>query len=134
MNARAIPAAAVMVALLAFAGCGGGDDDEDGSAADGPSIRTVEIALRDFSLDPARISLQEAGVYTLHVVNRGQTTHALEVEGVGVEEETPDLAPGDSADLKIDVDEGDYDMYCPVDGHQAMGMEGRIVVAGANPE
>ena len=134
MNARAIPTAAVVLAILALFGCGGDDDDEGGSAAEGPSIRTVEINERDFSLDPARISLPESGVYTLHVVNRGQTTHALGVEGVGVEEETPELAPGESADLKIDVDEGDYDMYCPVDDHKGMGMEGRIVVAGANTE
>jgi plastocyanin len=133
MKTRTILTAAVVLALLALVGCGG-DDDGDSTAADGPSIRTVEIALRDFSLDPARISLEEAGVYTLHVVNQGQTTHALEVEGVGVEEEISDLAPGDSADLKIDVDKGDYDMYCPVDGHKAKGMEGRIVVGGGNAE
>ena len=132
MNARAILTAAAILAMLALVGCGGADD-EDGSEAESPSIRTVEIALRDFSLDPARISLQESGVYTLHVVNSGQTTHAIEVEGVGVEEETPDLAPGESADLKIDVDEGDYDMYCPVDGHRGKGMVGRIVVGGAAP-
>jgi uncharacterized cupredoxin-like copper-binding protein len=99
-----------------------------------PRSRTVEITERDFSLDPARIALPESGVYTLHVVNRGQTTHALEVEGVGVEEATPELAPGESADLEIDVDEGGYDMYCPVDDHKGMGMAGRIVVAGESPE
>ena len=133
MSARAIPSAAVLLAMLALVGCGG-DDDEAGNAAEGPSIRTVEITENDFSLDPARISLPESGVYTLHVVNRGQTTHALEVEGVGVEEETPELAPGESADLKINVLEGDYEMYCPVDDHKGMGMEGRIVVAGESPE
>ena len=47
------------------------------------------------------------------------------------EVETGDLEPGESADLTVDFSEaGEYEMYCPVDGHRGMGMEGSITVGG----
>ena len=73
----------------------------------------------------------EPGSYTFHVVNDGSVVHALEVEGPLGEVETADLAPGESADLDVDLSEpGDYEMYCPVDGHKDEGMEGTISVGG----
>ena len=63
------------------------------------------------------------------VTNDGQTTHALEVEGPGEEVETDALAPGESADLTVDLTQpGTYEMYCPIDGHRDQGMEGEITV------
>ena len=57
--------------------------------------------------------------------------HALEVEGPSGEVETEDLQPGDSADLDVDLSEpGEYEIYCPVDDHKGMGMEGTITVGG----
>jgi uncharacterized cupredoxin-like copper-binding protein len=65
-------------------------------------------------------------------VNDGQSVHALEIEGHGVEEETENIQPGDSADLTVDLKEaGDYELYCPVDDHRAMGMDGSVDVGGA---
>ena len=60
--------------------------------------------------------------------NTGSTTHALEIEGKGVEEETKNLAAGQSAELKVTLKSGRYEIYCPVDGHRQQGMEGTVTV------
>jgi uncharacterized cupredoxin-like copper-binding protein len=65
-------------------------------------------------------------------VNSGSTTHALEIEGKGVEEETKGIDPGQSAELKVSLKPGKYEIYCPVDGHKEQGMEGAVTVKGSS--
>jgi len=118
--------------LLAFAAvllpaCGGESPANPGEAGAGGG-EVVEVSLSEFALEPASFSV-EPGSYTFHVVNDGSTVHALEVEGPSGEVETEDLQPGDSADLDVDLSEpGEYEIYCPVDDHKGMGMEGTITV------
>ena len=123
--------------LVAFAAvllpaCGE-ENTPDGASPNGAGAgggEVVEVSLSEFALTPASFSL-EPGSYTFHVVNDGSVVHALEVEGPLGEVETADLAPGESADLEVDLSEpGDYEMYCPVDGHKDEGMEGTITVGG----
>ena len=87
--------------------------------------------LSEFKLDPSRVSVDTPGTYTFKAVNDGQFVHALEIEGHGVEEKTEDIQPGESAELTVDLKEaGDYELYCPVDDHRAMGMDGSVDVGG----
>ena len=67
---------------------------------------------------------------TVDVSNDGNVTHSLEVEGNGLEEQAlpNDLAPGDSGEITVDLQPGTYTMYCPIDDHRGMGMEGTIEV------
>ena len=124
---RLLPLVVVLTAL-ALAGCGS-DDDTSGSSSSARA--TIEVHLSDFKLDPSRVSVDEPGTYTFEAVNDGQSVHALELEGHGVEEETEDIQPGESAEFTVDLQEaGDYELYCPVDGHRAMGMEGSVDVGG----
>jgi plastocyanin len=122
---------AVLGLLLLVPACGG-DDEGGGDEGAPPSGEVVDVTLRDFTIDPSTINV-EPGTYTFHVVNDGATVHALEVEGPSGEVETSDLEPGDSADLTVDLGEdGEFEMYCPVDGHKDRGMEGTVAVgAGA---
>ena len=115
-----------LVVALGLAGCG---SDEDTSSASG---NTIEVSLTDFALDPSRVSVDEPGTYTFRAVNDGQTVHALELEGHGVEEETEEIQPGETAELTVELTEaGDYELYCPVDDHRGKGMEGTVVVGGS---
>jgi uncharacterized cupredoxin-like copper-binding protein len=76
--------------------------------------------------------VQDAGTVTFQVTNNGSFEHALEVEGQGVEEETETIAPGESAELTVDLSQaGSYEIYCPVDGHRKKGMEGTLTVGAA---
>jgi plastocyanin len=117
---RASTLAAAALLLLAASGCGSG----------GGSSETLHVSETEFKLDPATLDVDTAGTLTIHAVNDGGVDHALEVEGNGVEEETKTLAPGESADLTVDVTQGTYEIYCPIDGHRSQGMDGELVVAG----
>ena len=117
--------------VLLLAACGSDDDESEPQAAD-------TISLIDFALDPDEVSVDEGGNTTFRVVNDGQTEHALEIEGAGIEEETDVLGPGESAELTVELEEGKYELYCPVGNHREQGMEGTLTVgsgtAGASTD
>ncbi|HSE81562.1 MAG TPA: cupredoxin domain-containing protein [Gaiellaceae bacterium] len=118
----------VALALALTPACGGDEAaDEEGAE---PSVggAVVDVALSDFAIEPSSLAL-DPGTYTFHVVNEGATEHALEVEGP-TGEETEELGPGESADLTVDLEDGEYEVYCPVGDHRDRGMEGTIAVGG----
>jgi plastocyanin len=124
---------ALLLAGLGAAGltaCGSGGDETSGGGG-GPAAQTIEIAETEFMLDPATVTVREPGTYTFHVVNNGGVVHAFEIEGPGIEEETADIDPGGSADLTVEIAEpGEYELYCPVDGHRERGMESTLSLGG----
>ena len=122
----------IPIAVFALAGCGGdGDDSSGGTTTSAAAAGTpVTMSLVDFALEPKTVQLDAPGTYTFTVTNNGQTSHALEIEGNGVEEETDTLSPGDSGEVTVELAAGEYELYCPIDGHRANGMEGTLVVAG----
>jgi uncharacterized cupredoxin-like copper-binding protein len=128
---------------LTLAACGGDDDDSattaasesetttteeaTGSAsASGPG-GTVKIGEVEYKLNPSDPTTK-TGKVTLDVSNDGAVTHNLEIEGNGIEEETPDLSPGDNAKLTVDLKPGTYEIYCAIDDHKGLGMEGELTV------
>jgi plastocyanin len=126
MSGRAA-VAALAVTLIVGAGCG---SEEESSAPAGSPTETITITETDFALDPSTVTLEEEGTYTFRVVNDGAVDHALEIEGEGVESETDTIAPGQSADLTVELAGGTFELYCPVDGHADQGMKGSVSVAG----
>jgi uncharacterized cupredoxin-like copper-binding protein len=122
--------------VLAVASCGG---DDEGSAATTQSPATsaatggdgagtvIDVDEKDFTIELSTMELTP-GTYTFVATNNGQNTHALEIEGQGVEEETEDIAPGDSAELTVTLEAGEYELYCPVGNHKDMGMKLDITV------
>jgi plastocyanin len=128
---RSLTAIVLLVtAALALAACGS-DEGDDGAPTAGASAERIEISATDFALDPPTIELDQAGEYTFRLVNDGGTAHALKIEGQGVEEETETIGPGETAELTVALEAGEYEMYCPVDGHRDMGMEGTVNLGGA---
>jgi uncharacterized cupredoxin-like copper-binding protein len=129
---------AVVLILVGVVGCGagggsagGGGGAEDAQAPSGAKesvLKTIEVKETEFALKPAEITLEKPGTYLFKAVNSGGTVHALEVEGQGIEEETEEIQPGQSAELKVKLKTGTYELYCPVDGHKEEGMEGKVIV------
>jgi plastocyanin len=74
-----------------------------------------------------------AGPVTFTVTNAGSIPHAFEVEGQGIERETPLIQPGSSATLTLALNAGRYEVYCPVggDSHKKLGMETHLKVTGS---
>ncbi len=126
---------ALMAALLwLVTGCaggegGGGGEDEAPSGTEKEAVvKKIEVKETEFELRPAEITLDKPGTYVFRAVNSGDTVHALEVEGEGTEVETEEIEPGQSAELKVKLEAGTYELYCPVDGHAEEGMEGKLTV------
>jgi plastocyanin len=123
-------AATVVLLSLAVgcAGSGGGGAANAPSGAKGSVLKTIRIEETEYSLKPAAITLEKPGLYVLEVVNSGGTTHALEVEGEGLEKFSKKIGPGQSTQLRLEFKVGTYELTCPVDHHEEKGMEGKIVV------
>ena len=131
--------AVVVVVAAHTGGCGGsGGSSQKASSTTEPTssggtvVKTVTVHETEYKLTPNSISLPKAGTYVFKGVNDGTTTHALEVEGNGVEEESSDISAGSSGTLKVTLPKtGTYEIYCPVDGHKGLGMKGTVTVGGA---
>jgi uncharacterized cupredoxin-like copper-binding protein len=69
------------------------------------------------------------GTYIFLTENKGQSTHALEITGPGLHDATTKLlSPGQNAKLKVTFKSGKYDVFCPVPGHKALGMNVNLVI------
>ena len=142
MNGKSLCAVAAAGLALGLAACGEDDNEDSAStgtttteeqqpAPTGAAAETVNLTESEYKIDPADVSTKKDGVIEFKVQNDGSTTHALEVEGGDVEQETEDIAPGESATLRVELQKGVYELYCPIDGHKDKGMTAELSVAGA---
>jgi len=97
-------------------------DGESGEAAEMAQMETVEITLVD-----GEIQMPEtlpAGMYMFDVTNEGELVHNVEIEGQGIETMLDDdLQPGESGMLSVELEAGEYEVYCPVGDHAEQGMQ-----------
>ena len=126
---------AATIALSLAVGCsgaqggnGGGGGGNAPSESEGSVVKTIRIEETEYSLKPTESTLDKPGIYVFEAVNSGDTTHALEVEGEGIEEFSEEIGPGESTKLRVDLKPGTYVLTCPVDGHEDKGMETTISV------
>ena len=140
---RALSLIALLCAFaIPIAGCG--DDDDDGSSGGGGSTstsgdtgaesggggETLKIAADPggaLKFDKSSLTAK-AGKVTIVMDNRSNLPHAVEIEGNGVEEEGETVEKGGVSKASADLKAGEYEFYCPVDGHQQAGMEGTLTV------
>jgi uncharacterized cupredoxin-like copper-binding protein len=91
-------------------------------------VETVETEYR-IQLPSKTSHVLVGGVYTFHVVNKGKAPHNLTIEGPGVKNaHTKNLAPGESADLSVQLRTGTYDLYCSIPGHKQLGMDAKLSI------
>ena len=137
MKSRAIVVwfVAATVALSVPLGCsaaqsahGGGGGGNSPPESKDSVVKTIRVEETEYSLKPTQSTLQKPGIYVLEAVNSGETTHALEVEGEGIEKFSDKIQPGESTKLRVDLKAGTYGLTCPVDGHEDKGMETTITV------
>jgi len=88
----------------------------------------VETEWR-ITLPSASAKTLNQGVYVFHVVNKGKLAHNLTINGPRVSNvHTPNIPPGGSADLKVTLDSGRYDLFCSIPGHKQQGMDAKLSV------
>jgi len=125
---------AVVVVAAVSGGCGGGSENKTASTSSsatsgGSVIRTVSVHETEYKLSPNTILLAKPGTYVFKGVNDGTVAHALAIEGKGVDKDSADISPGSSGTLMVTLPKaGTYEIYCPVDGHKGLGMEGKITI------
>jgi len=128
MKLRSTPAMAALIPLAAigtFALVG------SGPAGASSKTTTVKAVETDFHIALSKKSFRP-GRYTFVAENKSKITHALAISGPGLKNAaTPDIAPGKSVDLKVTLKRGKYDIFCPVPGHKALGMNVNVVVGTA---
>jgi plastocyanin len=141
LNAKSLCAVAAAIALV-LAACGD-DDDEDTTATETgtgtqaerpspppekPASQTITLTETEFAIEPADVKVAEAGDVEFEVENAGGIPHALEVESDDLEEETEEIAPGETATLTVELPAGTYELYCPIGDHADQGMTGTLTV------
>ena len=121
-----------LVALGAVVGLGlaaCGDDDSPNGAASSPSSSesSVTVVAEDISLDESTYRA-EAGSVAITYRNDGSIEHTLVIDGVdGFKLDVP--ANGDVDEGSVDLQSGEYTIYCDVPGHRDAGMEATLEVA-----
>ncbi|MGH2988370.1 MAG: plastocyanin/azurin family copper-binding protein [Solirubrobacterales bacterium] len=120
------------------AGCGGDDDEEAAAPAETATEteaagggQTVDMTEYEFGPNDVTVSQDE----TITAETTGNIAHNLAIEeGPDPNKPsnelaaTPDVQPGDSAELTVDLDPGEYALVCTVPGHREQGMIGTIKV------
>ena len=122
--------ASVFAAALVLAACssGGGGGGSASSGASKVSGTRVTVTETEYGLKLSRSSFTP-GTYTFVADNKGKITHALSVDGPGVEDaRTKNIQGGQEANLTVTFKKGSYDLYCPITGHKQLGMEKHIQV------
>src|SRR4029079_14604479 len=88
-----------------------------------PAGSAIKVSLSEWKvqLTPARVP---SGAVTFEVSNAGTIPHAFEIEGRGLDKSSPQIQPGATATLTLDLRAGSYEAYCPVGkgSHKMLGM------------
>ena len=133
----------VLVAIaipFALAACGGSSDSTSTAASStesstsasttassGGSSGPVAVSETEYKIDPSDPTVK-AGKVTFDVTNDGSVTHNMVISGNGVEETTDDLSPGSKGTVTADLKPGTYEIFCSIDGHKDLGMDGTVTV------
>jgi len=91
-----------------------------------PAATKVPVSEVEFKITLASTNFK-AGEITFEAKNDGKIPHDLAIKGTS--DKTKLIPPGGSAELKVTLKPGKYELYCTVPGHEAAGMRLNITVA-----
>jgi plastocyanin len=124
---RACGVVPLLVGAIVLTGCGGGSN-ATGQTRSTSATTTIVVEETEFRMKPST-SRVKLGTYMFKGVNKGTIPHVLELEGPGLENETPTINPGESALLGLTLrNPGKYILYCPLDRHKQKGMKATFIV------
>ena len=157
MRRGTVSVAVVVAVLWALVAACGDDDGGDEASGDGDGGEEVNVVVSEFTVEPDPESVG-AGEVTFVVDNQGGDTHeflvvdadsaddlpvdddgAFDEETFGednVLDEVEDIESGDTAELTLDLEAGDYVLLCNVveeedgeaESHFAEGMHANFTV------
>ena len=110
--AAATPAAATPVAAAATPEAANGDQ---------PTVEMVDI---DFN--PNEFTIPANTDVTVMLPNEGAIVHNFNIDELGIS--SGDVQPGNTGEVTINAEAGEYTYYCNVPGHREAGMVGTLTV------
>jgi plastocyanin len=115
--------------FLCLAGCGGDDDDEATRSVTVNPNSTLQVTATEYSFDPNRVVVRGAGPLTIRLENVGTLAHDLHLrrgdEDIGG---TPVFPGGQTGSGRVNLEHGNYEMFCTVGDHAELGMTGELEV------
>jgi uncharacterized cupredoxin-like copper-binding protein len=91
-----------------------------------PAATKVPVSETEFKIVAGSTDLK-AGEITFEAKNDGKLPHDLAIKETG--DKTKLIPVGDTAELKVTLKAGKYELYCTVPGHEAAGMKLNITVS-----
>jgi uncharacterized cupredoxin-like copper-binding protein len=91
-----------------------------------PAATKVPVSETEFKITLASTNLK-AGEITFEAKNDGKIPHDLAIKGTS--DKTELISPGGTAELKVTLKAGKYELFCTVPGHEAAGMKLNITVS-----
>ena len=143
---------ALAAGVFAFAGCGDDDEGSDTGATAPAETATTESAPPEETTteesggsgggetlqNPADASGQlkfekdaltaKAGKVTIAMENPSSIPHAIAVRANGEETSGDTVNQGETSEVSVDLEAGEYEFFCPVAGHEQGGMKGTLTV------
>ena len=91
-----------------------------------PAATKVPVSEAEFKITLGSTDLK-AGEITFEVKNDGKIPHDLAIKETG--DKTKLIPAGGTAELKVTLKAGKYELYCSVPGHEAAGMKLSVTVS-----
>ena len=91
--------------------------------------RDINISLTEWKVQPSRTRMPSGQICFL-AEDTGAAQHALRIVGHGMDVTADTFGPGDSRGLTMILPLGDYQLICPIPGHEQQGMSGSLTVVG----
>jgi uncharacterized cupredoxin-like copper-binding protein len=91
-----------------------------------PAATKVPVSETEFKIVAGSTDFK-AGEIAFEAKNDGKLPHDLAIKGTG--DKTKLIQPGGTAELKVTLKAGKYELYCTVTGHEALGMKLNITVS-----
>lgn len=112
----------ILAVVPALPGCGGSEESDSP-----PVAMTSMVTMSERKFAPRHVNA--AADEPLAVRNAGSEGHDLKLRRDGKElGGTQVINPGETQQLEVLFDPGDYEMYCSVPGHEESGMDGTFTV------
>jgi uncharacterized cupredoxin-like copper-binding protein len=98
-----------------------------GAATSGKTLTLTADKSGKLKFDKSKLTVTH-GKVTLVMKNPSGLPHAIAVEGKGIDKDGKTVQKGGASKVTVTLKKGTYDFYCPVDGHRAGGMKGKLTV------
>src|SRR3712207_4108727 len=106
----------------------------EGIQAPRSHAQTTPVAVQLTEYQIAMPTTLPAGLTTFSVTNAGQMEHNFEIKSV-LEEDNPveeplppNLVPGETRLIQVELTPGIYDVECPLSDHSDLGMKVQVTV------